>query len=154
MKVIQNGKVFDLDYDKYDSICDLPGITVENSLGGMESLSCWLRRDKMNGVFYRFTAKTTYVYNRRECQIEIYEQGFAAKIAEKYLTYDEYVKYFPDPEGAERAECREIGDLKEKVKSLENDKDFWYKQYNERDSKIKELEKKVEDLTAKLTEVQ
>ena len=154
MKVIQDGKVFDLDYDKYDSICDLPGITVENLLGGMESLFCWLRRDKMNGVFYRFTAKTTYVYHRSECRIDVLSLKQAAELAEEYLTYDEYVKYFPDPEGAERAECREIGDLKEKVKSLESDKDFWYKQYNECDSKTKELEKKVEDLTAKLTEAQ
>ena len=71
------------------------------------------------------------------------------KIAEDYLDYDGYVKFFGDPEGADAGLVRERDKALEEKKSAEDAKEYWYKEYSEANRKVDELKKRIAELEAR-----
>lgn len=153
MKIIKNGKVYDL--GEYDTICDLPYDAVTTAVGGRANISVQLRKDKPSGEFYVYRGKSTYVYDREDVRIEPLTKAQAAEIAEEFLEYARYVEYFGDPEGELSGAKRRACDAEERAASLARDKDYWYKRWSElndeakgRLAKIAELEGELANLKA------
>ena len=148
MKIIKSGHVYDLDYSKSETIARLATSWERNSVGNPINVKRELRRDVASGEFYVLTDDG--MYNGRESIALVpVSRDEAMKIAEDYLDYDEYVKFFGDPEGADAGLARERDKAIEEKKQAEASKDYWYKEYSKANSKVAELEKRIAELKAK-----
>ena len=90
------------------------------------------------------------MYNGRESVALVpVSRDEAMKIAEDYLDYDNYIKFFGDPEGNAAGLTRERDKALEDKKSAESIKDYWYSEYSKANAKVDELEKRIAELEAK-----
>lgn len=148
MKIVKDKRVYDLDYSKYRSVVRLPTGCKLNAVNNVVSITKELRQDVASGEFY--VLKDDGRYNGRESfAIEPVSRKAAMKIAEDYLDYDGYVKFFGDPEGADKGLERERDEAVKGKKEAEDSKDYWYKMYSQASDKVAELEKRVAELEAK-----
>ena len=148
MRIVKNGKVYDLDYSKYKTVANLPTGCGRNSVGNLVRVTRELRLDIASGGFYILTDDGRY-NGRESVALDPVSRDEAMKIAEDYLDYDGYVKFFGDPEGVNAGLERERDKALEEKKSAENMKEFWYKEYSEANRKVAELEKRIAELEAK-----
>ena len=148
MRIIKNGKVYDLDYSKYKRVVNLPVGCRRNSVGNLVRVTRELRLDIASGGFYVLTDDGKY-NGRESVTLDPVSRDEAMRIAEDYLGYDDYVKFFGDPEGADAGLVRERDKALEEKKSAENTKEYWYKEYSEANKKVAELEKRIAELEAK-----
>ena len=146
MKVIKCGRVYDLDYGAYETVVQIPSDCGLNATGNAVDILKELRRDKANGLFYVLFHEDGY--SRSQYRISPVTKDEAAKIAEDFLDYDRYVKFFGDPEGADKGLERERDEALKKANDAESSKDYWYKEYQKRGEKISELEKRISELEA------
>ena len=147
MKIVKSGRVYDLDYSKYKTVVNLPTGWRRNSVGNLVRVTRELRLDIASGEFYVLT--TNDGYGRENTALDPVSRDEAMKIAEDYLDYDGYVKFFGDPEGVNAGLERERDKALEEKKSAEDMKEFWYKEYNDANNRIKELEKRIAELEAR-----
>ena len=134
MKIIKNGRVYDLDYSKYKTVVNLPTEGRRNSVDNLVRVTRELRLDIASGEFYVLTDDGRY--NGRES-------------AEDYLDYDAYVRFFGDPEGEAAGLERERDKALEEKKQAEASKDYWYNEYSKAKEKVAELEKRIAELEAR-----
>ena len=148
MKIIKNGRVYNLDYSKYKTVVNLPTECRRNSVDNLVRVTRELRLDIASGEFYVLTDDGKY-NGRESVAIVPISRDEAMKIAEDYLDYDIYVKFFGDPEGTDAGLARERDKALEDKKSAEASKDYWYKEYSKANTKVAELEKRIAELEAK-----
>ena len=148
MNIIKNGRVYNLDYSKYKTVVRLPTECRHNSVDNLVDVKRELRQDIASGKFYVLTDDG--MYNGRESvALDPVSRDEAMKIAEDYLDYDTYVKFFGDPEGTDVGLARERDKALEDKKSAEDSKDYWYNEYSKANAKVAELEKRIAELEAK-----
>ena len=148
MKIIKNGKVYDL--GEYDAVCDLPYDAVTTAVGGRANISVQLRKDEPSGEFYVYRGKAPYSYNREDIRIEPLTKAQAAEIAEEFLEYARYVEYFGDPEGELSEAKRKACDAEERASSSARDKDYWYKEWSKLDDEAKGRLARIAELEGEL----
>ena len=148
MKIIKRGRVYDLDHSKYKTVVNLPTGCRRNSVGNLVRVTRELRLDIASGEFYVLTDDNKY-NGRESVVLDPISRDEAMKIAEDYLDYDGYVKFFGDPEGADAGLARERDEALEEKKSAEDVKEYWYKEYSKANAKVAELEKRIAELEAK-----
>ena len=148
MKIVKNGRVYNLDYSKYKTVVNLPTGCRRNSVDNLVRVTRELRLDIASGEFYVLTDDNKY-NGRESVALDPVSRDDAMKIAEDYLDYDDYVKFFGDPEGADAGLARERDKALEDKKSAESSKDFWYKEYSKANAKVDELEKRIAELEVK-----
>ena len=148
MRIVKNGKVYDLDYSKYKRVVNLPTGCRRNSVGNLVGVTRELRLDIASGGFYVLTDDGMY-NGRGSVALDPVSRDEAMRIAEDYLGYDDYVKFFGDPEGVNEGLERERDKALEEKKSAEDMKEFWYKEYSEANKKVDELKKRIAELEAK-----
>lgn len=148
MRVIKNGRVYDLDYGKYETVTRLPEGLRRNAVGNLSvNVSRELRRDIASGEFY--ILEYANGYTRENFAVTPVARDQAARIAEDFLDYDEYVKFFGDPEGSDAGLVRERDAAVEAKKEAEESKDYWYGEYGKANRRVAELEARVAELEAK-----
>ena len=148
MRVIKNNRVYDLDYNKYETVTGLPGGIRRNAVGNLSvGVSRELRRDVASGEFY--ILEYANGYTRENFAVTPVARDQAAKIAEDFLDYDEYVKFFGDPEGSDAGLVRERDAAVDAKKEAERSKDYWYGEYDKANRRVSELEARVAELEAK-----
>ena len=118
MKIVKDKRVYDLDYSKYETVVNLPTGCRRNSVGNLVNVTRELRLDIASGEFYVLT--TNGGYSRENIVLDPVSRDEAMKIAEDYLDYDGYVKFFGDPEGADAGLVRERDKALEEKKSVED----------------------------------
>lgn len=150
MKIVKNGRVYDLDYNKYEIVTKLPSRWRSNSVGNLRDVTRELRRDRQTGEFYILSSDDGF--NRGSYSIEPVSKDEAAKIAEDFIDYDEYVKFFGDPEGADAGLVRERDAAVDAKKEAERSKDYWYEEYRKAGRELDELKERLTELEAKLEE--
>ena len=148
MKIIKNGIVYDLNYSKYKTVVNLPTECRRNSVDNLVRVTRELRLDIASGEFYVLTDDGRY-NGRESVALDPVSRDEAMKIAEDYLDYDEYVKFFGDPEGSDAGLARERDKAIEEKKQAEASKDYWYNEYSKAKEKVAELEKRIAELEAK-----
>lgn len=148
MKVIKNGRIYDLDYSKYKTVVNLPTGCRRNSVGNLVRVTRELRLDIASGEFYVLT-NDGKCNDRESVALDPVSRDEAMKIAEDYLDYDTYVKFFGDPEGTDAGLARERDKAIEALKISEDSKNYWYEEYSKADAKVAELEKRIAELEAK-----
>ena len=148
MRIIKNGKVYDLNYSKYKTVVNLPIGCRRNSVDNLVRVTRELRLDIASGEFYVLTDDGKY-NGRESVALDPVSRDDAMKIAEDYLDYDEYVKFFGDPEGSDAGLARERDEAIEEKKQAEASKDYWYNEYSKAKEKVAELEKRIAELEAK-----
>ena len=148
MKIIKNGRVYDLDYSKYKTVVNLPTECRRNSVDNLVRVTRELRLDIASGEFYVLTDDGEY-NGRKSVAIVPISRDEAMKIAEDYLDYDRYVKFFGDPEGIDAGLARERDKVLEEKKQAEASKDYWYDEYSKANAKVAELEERIAKLEAK-----
>ena len=146
--VIKNGRVYDLDYSKYKTVVNLPTECRRNSVDNLVRVTRELRLDIASGEFYVLMDDGRY-NGRESVALAPISRDEAMKIAEDYLGYDDYVKFFGDPEGGDAGLARERDKALEEKKSAEDMKEFWYKEYSEANRKVDELKERIAELEAK-----
>ena len=148
MKIVKSGRVYDLDYSKSETVARLATNWERNSVGNPINVKRELRRDVASGEFYVLTDDG--MYNGRESvMLDPVSRDEAMKIAEDYLDYDNYIKFFGDPEGSDVGLARERDKALEDKKLAEASKDYWYNMYSQTNAKVAELEKRIAELEAK-----
>ena len=152
MKIIKNGKVYDL--GEYDTICDLPYDSVTTAVGGRANISVQLRKDKKSGEFYVYRGKAPYSYNREDVRIEPLTKAQTVEIAEEFLEYAQYVEYFGDPEGELSGAKRKACDAEERASSLARDKDYWYKEWSKLNDEAKGRLARIAELEGELANLE
>lgn len=148
MRIVKNGKVYDLDYSKYKTVARLPYRWEPNSVGNFYEVTRVLRKDLTSGEFYVLTDDGQY-NGRGSVALDPVSRDEAMKIAEDYLDYDDYVKFFGDPEGGDAGLARERDKALEEKKTAEDIKEYWHREYSEANRKVAELEKRIAELEAK-----
>lgn len=148
MKIVKNGRVYDLNYDEYDTVTRLPSRWRSNSVGYPVDVKRELRKDKTSGGFYVLSYDEGY--HRSSYSVEPVSKDEAARIAEDLLEYDEFVKFFGDPEGTDAGLARERDAAVDAKKEAERSKDYWYEEYSKAAQKISKLEDRLAELEAKL----
>ena len=148
MKIVKDKRVYDLDYSKSETIARLATNWERNSVGNPINVKRELRRDIASGEFYVLTDDGKY-NGRESVALDPVSRDDAMKIAEDYLDYDIYVKFFGDPEGTDAGLARERDKALEDKKSAEASKDYWYNEYSKANAKVAELEKRIAELEAK-----
>lgn len=148
MKIIKSGRVYDLDYSKYKRVVNLPTGCRRNSVGNLVSVTRELRLDVASGGFYVLTDDGRY-NGRESVALDTVSRDEAMRIAEEYLDYDNYIKFFGDPEGDAAGIERERDKALEEKKAVEDVKEYWYKECSEANRKVAELEKRIAELEAK-----
>lgn len=151
MKIVKCGRVFDLDYSKYEAVAKLPSGWTSNAVGNLSDVSRELRKDLESGEFY--IAATVSGYGRESVSVTPVGKAEAMKLAEDLVDYDQYVKFFGDPEGNDAGLRRERDKALEDKKSAEASKDYWYREYVEANRKAGELEAKLAEIQAKLDDL-
>lgn len=148
MKIVKDKRVYDLDCQKYRSVVRIPTGYKLNAVNNVVSITKELRQDVASGEFY--VLKDDGRFNGRESfAIEPVSRDEAMKIAEDYLDYDGYVKFFGDPEGGVAGLERERDKALEEKKSAEDMKKIWYEECAKANEKVAELEKRIAELEAK-----
>ena len=145
MKIVKNGKVYNLDYSKYKTVANLPVGCGRNSVGNLVRVTRELRLDIASGGFYVLTDDGRY-NGRESVALDPVSRDEAMKIAEDYLVYDDYVKFFGDPEGVNAGLERERDKALEEKKSAEDMKKLWYEECAKANEKVAELEKRIAEL--------
>lgn len=147
MRIIKNGKVYDLGYSKYETVAKLPCRWEHNSVGNICEVTRELRKDLASGEFYiiRFNGG----YGRENVALFPTSKDAAMKFAEDYLDYDAYVKFFGDPEGETVGLNRKLDAVLKEKKTIEEVKEYWYDEYSKANQKVSELEKRIAELEAK-----
>ena len=148
MKIVKDKRVYDLDYSKYKKVVNLPTGCRRNSVGNLVDVKRELRLDVASGEFYVLTDDGRY-NGRESVTLDPVSRDEAMKIAEDFLDYDDYVKFFGDPEGADAGLVRERDKALEEKKAVEDVKEHWYKEYSEANRKVAELEKRIAELEAR-----
>ena len=148
MKIVKKGRVYDLDYSKYKTVTLLASSCERNSVGNLTNVKRELRQDIASGEFYVLTDDGMY-NGRGSVAIVPISRDEAMKIAEDYVDYDIYVKFFGDPEGADAGLARERDRALEEKKHAEASKDYWYEEYSKANAKVAELEERIAKLEAK-----
>lgn len=148
MKIIKNGRVYDLDYSKYKTVVNLPTEGRRNSVDNLVRVTRELRLDIASGEFYVLTDDGRY-NGRESVALDPVSRDDAMKIAEDYLDYDAYVRFFGDPEGEAAGLERERDKALEEKKQAEASKDYWYNEYSKAKEKVAELEKRIAELEAR-----
>ena len=148
MRIVKNGKVYDLDYSKYKTVAKLPCRWEPNSVGNFCEVTRVLRKDLTSGEFYVLTDDGQY-NGRGSVALDPVSRDEAMKIAEDYLDYDNYIKFFGDPEGGDAGLARERDKALEEKKTAEDIKEYWHREYSEANRKVAELEKRIAELEAK-----
>lgn len=148
MKIIKNGKVYDL--GNSDAVCDLPYDAVTTAVGGRANISVQLRKDKTSGEFYVCRGKAPYSYNREDVRIEPLTKAQAAEIAEEFLEYAQYVEHFGDPDGELSGAKRKACDAEERASSLARDKDYWYLEWSKLCTESKDRLARITELEGEL----
>lgn len=148
MKIVKNGQVYGLGYNEYETVTILPSRWRSNPVGNLCDVKRELRKDKMTGEFYILSSDNGF--NRGSYSVEPVSKDEAKRIAEDFLDYDEYVKFFGDPEGADAGLARERDKAVEEKKSAEESKEYWYKEYDKANHRVSELEGRLAELEAKL----
>ena len=148
MKIIKNGRVYDLDYSKYKTVVNLPTGCRRNSVDNLVRVTRELRLDIASGEFYVLTDDGK-CNGRESVALDPVSRDEAMKIAEDYLDYDDYVKFFGDPEGGDAGLARERDKALEEKKTAEDIKEYWHREYSEANRKVAELEKRIAELEAK-----
>ena len=148
MRIVKNGKVYDLDYSKYKTVANLPIGCGRNSVGNLVRITRELRLDIASGGFYILSDDGRH-NGRESVALDPVSRDEAMRIAEDHLDYDDYVKFFGDPEGVNVGLERERDKALEEKKLAEGMKEFWYKEYSEANRKVAELEKRIAELEAK-----
>ena len=148
MRIIKNGKVYDLDCSKYETVTKLPCKWEHNSVGNICEVTRELRKDLASGEFYVLLSHDGGYY-RENVKLIPTGRDEAMDIAEDYLDYDGYVRFFGDPEGGAAGLERERDKALEEKKSAEDAKEYWYKEYSEANRKVDELKKRIAELEAK-----
>ena len=138
MKIVCNKKVYDTDYGYYELVTELPSEWTKNAIGNMVKTTKELRKDKMNGEFYILSF--VYGYSREDYRVIPVSKEEAATLSEQLLDYQSYVKFFGDPEGYDQGLKRERDQALQELKSTEESKDYWYKEYENAQKRIRELE--------------
>ena len=151
MKIVKNCRVYDLDYNKYETVTRLPEGPRRNAVGNISvDVTRELRRDVASGEFYILDYAGGYA--RENFAVTPVARDQAAKIAEDFIDYDEYVKFFGDPEGADAGLVRERDAAVDAKKEAERSKDYWYEEYSKAAQKISKLEDRLAELETKLEE--
>ena len=148
MKIVKDKRVYDLSYSKYKTVVNIPTGCEHNSVGNLVRITRELRLDIASGGFYVLTDDGRY-NGRESVALDPVSRDEAMRIAEDYLGYDDYVKFFGDPEGVNAGLERERDKALEEKKSAENAKEYWYNEYSEANRKVAELEKRIAELEAK-----
>lgn len=149
MKIVKNGRVYDLDYRKYETVTRIPEGLRRNAVGNLSiNVSRELRRDVASGEFY--IMECTGGYARENFAVKPVSKDEAAKIAEDFIDYDEYVRFFRDPEGADAGLVRERDAAVDAKKEAERSKDYWYEEYRKAGRELDELKERLAELEAKL----
>ena len=148
MRIIKNGIVYDLNYSKYKTVVNLPTECRRNSVDNLVRVTRELRLDIASGEFYVLIDDGRY-NGRESVALDPISRDEAMKIAEDYLDYDEYVKFFGDPGGTDAGLARERDKAIEEKKQAEASKDYWYNMYSQANEKVAELEKRIAELEAK-----
>lgn len=145
MRIVKNKRVYDLGYGKYETVARLPEGLRRNAVGNLSvDVTRELRRDVASGEFY--IVEYANGYARENFAVTPVARDQAAKIAEDFLDYDEYVRFFGDPEGPDEGLVRERDAAVEAKKEAEKTKDYWYGKASRR---VAELEARVAELEAK-----
>ena len=148
MRIVKNKRVYDLGYDKYETVTRLPEGLRRNAVGNLSvGVARELRRDVASGEFY--IVECTGGYTRESFAIEPVSRDEAMKIAEDFIDYDEYVKFFGDPEGDDAGLVRERDKAVEGRKQAEDLKEYWRKEYDRASRRVSELEARIAELEAK-----
>ena len=145
MKLVKCGRVYDLDYSKYRRVVNLPTGCRRNSVGNLVRVTRELRLDIASGGFYVLTDDGKY-NDRESVTLDPVSRDEAMRIAEDYLDYDDYVKFFGDPEGGAAGLKRERDMALEEKKSAEDMKKLWYEECSKANEKVAELEKRIAEL--------
>ena len=148
MKIVKNGRVYGLGYNEYETVALIPSRWRSNPVGNLCDVKRELRKDKMTGEFYILSSDNGF--NRGSYSVEPVSKDEAKRIAEDFLDYDEYVKFFGDPEGADAGLVRERDAAVDAKKEAERSKDYWYEEYSKAVQKISRLEDRLGELEAKL----
>ena len=148
MKIVKNGRVYGLGYNEYETVTSLPSRWRSNPVGNLCDVKRELRKDKTSGEFYVLSFDDEF--NRAGYSVEPVSKDDAARIAEDFLDYDEYVKFFGDPEGADAGLARERDAAVNAKKEAEESKEYWYKEYDKANHRVSELEGRLAELEAKL----
>lgn len=153
MRVIKSGRVYDLDYGKYETVTRLPEGLRRNAVGNLTiNVSRELRKDVASGEFY--IVEYTGGYTRENFAVTPVTRDQAARIAEDFLDYDEYVKFFGDPEDSDAGLVRERDAAVDVKKEAEQPKDFWYGEYDKASKQVSELEARIAELEASIAELE
>lgn len=137
MRIIKDGRVYDLGYGNFEEICKLPTGWQKNEVGNFVSTEKTLRRDKASKLLYICTESRSY--SRENVSIQPVTLQEAMKIAEDFVEYETFVKYFGDPEGTDAGLARERDNAVAKAKQAESIKDMWYNEYNKRGDELTKL---------------
>lgn len=148
MKLVKCGRVYDLDYSKYKRVVNLPTGCRRNSVDNLVSVTRELRLDAASGGFYVLTDDGR-CNGRESVALDPVSRDEAMRIAEDYLDYDDYVRFFGDPEGGVAGLERERDKALEEKKSAEDMKKLWYEECSKANEKVAELEKRIAELEAK-----
>lgn len=151
MKIIKYGKVYDMCYGEYDVITNLPVKWVPNELKNEVRIERELRRDKVNNEFYVCTFN--HGYSRSSYDIKPLTEAEAAAIAENFIDYEEYIKFFRDPEGYSMQMKREHDDAIKEAKEASKARDYWVEAYTKKTQYIEELEARLSKIQDKLNEL-
>ena len=147
MKIVKNGRVYGLGYNEYETVALLPSRWMSNSVGNLCDVKRELRKDR-SGEFYVLSSDNGF--NRGSYSVEPVSKDEAKRIAEDFLDYDEYVKFFGDPEGADAGLVRERDKAVEEKKYAEESKEYWHKECDKANHRVSELEGRLAELEAKL----
>ena len=147
MKIVKNGRVYGLGYNEYETVTRLPSRWGRNPVGNPCDVKRELRKDR-SGEFYVLSSDNGF--NRGSYSVEPVSKDEAKRIAEDFLDYDEYVKFFGDPEGTDTGLARERDAAVDAKKKAERSKDYWYEEYSKAAQTIFKLEGRLAELEAKL----
>ena len=152
MKLVKEGKVYDVSWGAYESVCALPSGWRPNAVGNMAETAAELRRDLANGGFY-VAVTAGGAISRADVAIVPVSRAEAMALAEDMLDYDRYSAFFGDPEGGLKAAARRIGELETELKRAESSRDHWSRECDGLAGKVRDLEErlaKVDELAKSL----
>jgi len=150
MKVICKGLVYDL--SNFDKVCDLPSAAQKNESGNLVNVKTELRVDQASKLFYIYTGVDSWHASyRKDVKVDPVSTMEAKEIAESYLDYDQYSKFFGGPEGDLMGAMRNAAKAREEAKSATDMKDYWYKEYNGKSEALNKANAEIAKLKKELS---